>query len=85
MQSSNGLLAGLGCVFARLSANSGDSNSLTYGSYKSESYRSTSIGCGEFTNHIKRELCGACMLLDRRLMLALCSLFLSMKTTTPKR
>ncbi len=37
----------------------GNSNFLTYGNYKSESCRSTSIGCGEFTNRINRERCGA--------------------------
>jgi hypothetical protein len=39
-----------------ITAISGNSNSLTYGSYKSESCPSTSIGCGEFTNRINREL-----------------------------
>ena len=37
-----------------VSADGGNSNSLTYGSYKSESCRSTSDRCGDFTNRINR-------------------------------
>ena len=47
----------------QLAANSWNSNSLRYVSYKSESCRSTSIGCVEFSSRMNRERCRARCLL----------------------